>query len=366
MRRPKYSRTSDVEFVKTLKARVAAYFDEKKISRNANGAMVFKTVVMLLMYFGPLTLIITGAVSHPFLLLCMWVTMAFGMVGIGMSIMHDANHGSYSKNPNVNKALGYLLNIVGGSTKVWKIQHNVLHHSFTNIEGHDGDIDTGGLLRLSPNTKRLGIHRLQVFYAWFLYGLTTINWSTFKDYLQIFKYRRRGLTVKSKKQFTIQVTRMTLAKLTYYGIFLVLPMWLSDASWWLTLIFFLTMHFVAGIISSTVFQAAHVVPETDYPNPEEDGSMKDNWFVHQLKTTCNFSSNSRLFSWYVGGLNYQIEHHLFPNISHIHYRKLSEIVRKTSKEFNIPYHEHSNFASVMWAHTKHLWRLGRPEAVQLA
>lgn len=365
MKRPKYSRTSEVEFVKTLKTRVAAYFDDKKISRNANGAMILKTVVMLLMYFGPLALIISGFVAHPLLLLGLWVTMAFGMVGIGMSVMHDANHGSYSKNPKVNAALGYLLNMAGGgSTKVWKIQHNVLHHSFTNIEGHDGDIDTGGLLRLSPNTKRLGIHRLQFLYAWFLYGLTTINWSTFKDYLQMAKYRKRGLTVKSKKQFTIQITRMTLAKLAYYCIFLVLPMTFSAAPWWLTLLFFFAMHFVAGMISSTVFQAAHVVPETDYPNPAEDGNIKHNWFIHQFKTTCNFSSNSRIFSWYVGGLNYQIEHHLFPNISHIHYRKLSEIVQKTAKEFNVPYHEHSTFASVMWAHAKHLWRLGKPDAIQ--
>ncbi|MFT4681560.1 MAG: linoleoyl-CoA desaturase [Flavobacteriales bacterium] len=145
-----------------------------------------------------------------------------------------------------------------------------------------------------------------------------------------------------------------------------MPMTFSAAPWWMTLMFFFTMHFVAGIISSTVFQAAHVVPETAYPNLEEDGSVQHNWFVHQLKTTCNFSSNSRIFSWYVGGLNYQIEHHLFPNISHIHYRKISEIVRKTSREFHLPYHEHSNFATVMWAHAKHLWRLGRKDAVAVA
>ena len=365
-KRVKFSKTSESEFAQTLKARVADYFEKNKIGKHANAGMVIKTITMLLMYLAPLALIITGVVSHPILVFLMWVIMAFGMVGIGMSIMHDANHGAYSKNPTVNKYLGYLINIVGGSSYVWKIQHNVLHHSFTNIDGHDGDIDTGGLLRLSPNSKRLWIHRLQVFYAWFLYGFVSLNWATFKDFLQFFNYRKKGLTVKSKKKFTFQVTRMTLAKLFYFGLILALPMWLSDTYWWLTLIFFFTMHSIAGAISASVFQAAHVMPEAEYPMPDNNGKVEDNWFTHQLKTTCNFSPDSRIFSWFVGGLNYQIEHHLFPSISHVHYRKLSKIVRETAEEYGIPYKVYPNFANAMVEHAKHLWRLGRRDALQVA
>ena len=146
-KRPKFSRTADSEFVTTLKVRVAGYFKDKEISKNGNAGMVLKSVTLILLYLTPLTLIISGVVSHPALLFFMWVFMAFGMAGIGMSVMHDANHGAYSKNPTVNKYIGYLINILGGSAIVWKLQHNVLHHSFTNIEGHDGDIDTGGILR---------------------------------------------------------------------------------------------------------------------------------------------------------------------------------------------------------------------------
>lgn len=362
-KRIKFSRTADVEFVKTLKGRVAAYFEDKQITKHGNAGLVVKTVSLLLLYLVPLGCIISGTVSHPFLLLVMWLLMAVGMIGIGMSIMHDANHGAYSKNPKVNKALGYLINIVGGSAIVWKIQHNVLHHSFTNIDGHDGDIDTGGILRLSPNTKRLWIHRLQAFYAWFLYGMMTINWATFKDFLQLFDFRKRGLTVKSKRKFSMQVTRMTLAKLLYWIVVLALPLWLNPAAWWITLLFFLTMHFIAGVFSATVFQSAHVVPNAAYPMPPEDKRMEESWFVHQLRTTCNFSPKSRIFSWFVGGLNYQIEHHLFPNVSHVHYRKLSEIVQQTAKEYDIPYHVYPNFATVIWEHTKHLWRLGKAQRV---
>jgi linoleoyl-CoA desaturase len=360
-KRPKFSRTADTEFAKILKGRVADYFKEKRISKNGNAGMVVKSITLVLLYLTPFILIITGFVSHPLLLLLMWVFMAFGMSGIGMSVMHDANHGSYSNNPTVNKYIGYLINILGGSAIVWKLQHNVLHHSFTNIEGHDGDIDAGGILRLSPNSPRKRIHKLQAFYAWILYGLTTISWATSKDYLQIFSYRKKGIGVKSGKKFSMQLTRITAAKVLYWLVILGLPLWLSPASWWLTLIFFFTMHFIAGMITTTIFQGAHVMPDADYPMPNNEGNVQDSWFVHQFRTTCNFSPKSRIFSWFVGGLNYQIEHHLFPNISHVHYRKISKIVKETAMEYNIPYHVYPNFAVVLWEHTKHLWRLGNPK-----
>lgn len=366
LRRPKFNRTEDIEFVKTLKARVAEYFEKNEKSRQANAGMVVKTISLLALYLVPLALIITGVVAHPALMFLMWVLMAFGMAGIGMSIMHDANHGSYSKNPKVNEWIGYLINIVGGSHFVWKIQHNVLHHSFTNIQGHDGDIDASGLIRLTPNTKRRWIHKFQAFYAWALYGIMTINWATAKDFRQIFSYRKRGLTVKGKGKFTWQVVRMAAAKIAYWGLLLALPMWLSPAAWWVTLIFFLSMHFIAGVLLSAIFQAAHIMPEVEYPLPNEDGKVNTNWFIHQLKTTCNFSPNSRIFSWFVGGLNYQIEHHLFPSISHVHYPKISSIVKKTAEEYGVPYHVHSNFAVAMINHFKQLWRLGWSDSHKLA
>jgi len=365
VKRLKFSRNADSEFVATLKTRVSAYFQERQIGRHGNANMVVKTIALLLIYLVPLGLIITATVSYPAALLVMWVMMAAGMIGIGMSIMHDANHGSYSSHPKVNRALGYLINIVGGSAIVWRIQHNVLHHSFTNIDGHDGDIDTGGILRLSPSGKHRWIHRLQAFYAWPLYGLMTINWATFKDFLQLFDFRKKGFTVKDRRKFSLQLTRMTLAKLAYWTVVLFLPMWLNPAAWWITLLFFLTMHFIAGVFSATVFQSAHVVPHAECPPAPESGRMEESWFVHQLRTTCNFSPHSRIFSWFVGGLNYQIEHHLFPNISHVHYRKLSAIVQQTAREYGLPYHVYSSFFSVIWEHTKHLWRLGNARPISI-
>lgn len=359
-KRVKFSTTTDMEFVNTLRQRVAAYFEEKGVSRYGNINMVLKTITLLAIYLVPYGLMLSGVVTHPALLLMLWVFMAFGMAGIGMSIMHDANHGSYSPSAKVNRWVGYLINIVGGSSFVWKIQHNLLHHSFTNIEGHDGDIDAGGILRLSPNSERRFYHRFQYIYAWFLYGLMTLNWATVKDFKQFLQFRAKGLTAKGRGLFAWQFSRMTMAKLSYYVLLLVLPMLLSPVAWWVTLLFFLSMHFIAGVILSAIFQSAHVMPQVEFPQPNEAGRMETNWFVHQLQTTCNFSPGSRVFSWFVGGLNYQIEHHLFPNVSHVHYRHLSRIVRETAQEYGLPYNVRGNFFDAIWNHTKELYYLGKP------
>ena len=140
-------------FFNELRKRVNKHFKENNISKHANFNMKFKTVFMLCLYFVPLILMITGVVSSLWPVMLMWVLMGFGMSGIGLAIMHDANHGSYSKSQKVNNALGYLLNIIGGYHVNWKIQHNVLHHSFTNVERFDGDIKNG-LIRFSPNQER--------------------------------------------------------------------------------------------------------------------------------------------------------------------------------------------------------------------
>lgn len=363
VKRIKFSTSNDMDFVRTLRQRVDAYFEQASTERTANWRMVLKTVALLGLYLIPYALVVTGMVSNPWALFLLWVLMAFGMAGIGMSIMHDANHGAYSKNPEMNKWIGYLINIVGGSAFVWKIQHNILHHSYTNIDGHDGDIDTGGILRLSPETKPRFIHRFQFIYAWFLYGLMTLNWATFKDFKQFIEFKVRGLAAKGKGVFAWQFTRMTAAKLAYYTFMLVLPFIFSPVAWWVTLLFFLAMHFIAGVILSSIFQSAHVMPEVEYPKPDEAGKMDTNWFVHQLRTTCNFSPRSRVFSWFVGGLNYQIEHHLFPTVSHVHYRNLSAIVQRTAKEYGLPYYVYGNFFSAIWNHARMLYRMGRPQLV---
>lgn len=354
-----YNNTDQPEFVKELRKRINLYFKENNISKYANYSMVLKTIAMLSMYFVPYFLILFNVFTNPWLVLGLWLIMALGMTGIGFSVMHDANHGAYSKNQNVNKYLGYLINLVGGSAVNWKIQHNVLHHTYTNVHEHDEDIDSGGLMRLSFHQKRYKIHRLQHIYAWFFYGLLTISWLVKKDFLQLTRYKQKDLIKTQGITYTKAYWRLVGAKLFYVAYVIVTPLIFSSQPWWLTILFFLAMHYVSSLILSTVFQAAHVVGETTFPLPDNEGKMKDNFIVHQLKTTANFAKKNRLLSWYVGGLNFQIEHHLFPNICHVHYRKLSAIVSKTAKEYNVPYHAGKSFISALYSHGKLLNQLGK-------
>jgi linoleoyl-CoA desaturase len=302
---------------------------------------------------------ISNTIETPLMIFGCWLLMGVGMAGIGLSIMHDANHGSYSKYKSVNRILGYLLNFVGGSVANWKIQHNTLHHSYTNIEGLDEDIGSNILLRFSPHYKRYKIHRWQHYYAWAFYSIMTLYWLLLKDYLQLYRYKQNGMLQKHDKSYNKLMIELILSKLIYAIYILAIPLALTGVSWWMTLLFFLSMQMICGFILSVIFQCAHVMPSSKYPLPDKTGGLENSWAVHQLLTTTNFSPRSKIFSWFIGGLNYQIEHHLFPNICHVHYKKISSITRKTASEFGIPYNIQPNFVAALWNHLKMLRDLGR-------
>ncbi len=348
----------DRDFFKELRKKVNKYFKENKISKNANLNMKFKTVFMLCLYFVPLVLMITGVVSSLWPVMLMWALMGFGMSGIGMAIMHDANHGSYSKNRKVNNALGYLINFIGGYHVNWKIQHNVLHHSFTNVEGMDEDIKNG-LLRFSPKQERKRMYKYQAYYAPFLYGLMSMYWLVSKDFEGVIRYNKKNLLTGQGLTLKKAVTQLIIHKTWYLTLTLALPMIVMELPWWQIFLGFLLMLFICGIVLAFIFQLAHVIEETNFYSADEKSSVETNWAIHQLRTTANFANKSVIFSWFIGGLNYQIEHHLFPNICHIHYRNISSIVKKTAKEFNLPYYEHKTFFGALISHFSFLNQLGR-------
>jgi linoleoyl-CoA desaturase len=358
--RIKFVNKNQTQFFNVLKERVDSYFSENKISPNANSTMVLKSLFMLALYFVPYFLIMTQGYS----LLGMWLltlVMGVGLAGIGMGIMHDANHGAYSSNPIINKLFGLTLSLVGGDPQNWKTQHNVLHHTYTNIYGYDKDIDDKGVMRLTPESKHKKAHRFQVFYVFFFYSLMTLYWTTLKDFVQYFQFIKEG---HSKDKGATKVkTFLTIFiwKLFYWGYIMVLPVVLLDLKVWQMLIGFATMHFVAGLLLSVIFQLAHVVEETTFPVPDEKGNIDNEWAIHQLNTTADFARNNWLITFYVGGLNFQAIHHLFPQICHVHYPKIAPIVEQTAKEYGVEYIYTDSFWSALASHIRHISRLGRDE-----
>lgn len=354
----KFSRENNAEFYNTLRKRVNNYFEENNLPRHGNYKIIIKTVVLALIYLVPYGLMISGVVTSTPLFIGLWMVMGFGMATIGLCVMHDANHGSYSNNKTLNNIMAHSMNLIGGTACIWKMQHNVLHHTYTNIKGADEDIEAGNLLRFSPVQPKMKMHRFQHIYAWFLYCLMTFMRVTVKDFLQLFKFKKIGL-VKTQKDFNALLFRIIRWKIFYYGYILVLPMVLLPQSPWLILGCFLLMLAVTGLILSVIFQTAHVMTTCDFPTPDETGTHANSWAVHQINTTTNYSPKSRIFSWFVGGLNYQIEHHLFANISHVHYKKLSPIVSSTAEEFGVKYNSHKTFVHAIADHGKMLRHLGR-------
>ncbi len=351
------------DFSKTLKERVDAYFKENGLSRQGDWRMYAKTVLMLGLFFTPWAFIAFGGTGGGWQFWVAEIVMGFGLAGIGLNVMHDANHGSFSKHKWVNQTVSYVLDLVGGSSALWRIQHNVLHHSFTNIEGLDEDIDTPGILRFTPNRPLKKIHKLQFIYAWGFYSIMTLFWMTAKDWLALARYRKKGL-VKSSGSSVGQLTRdLIISKVLYFGYIMVLPALFSGLPFWKIILGWMVMHAVTGLILASIFQPAHVLEDLQFAQGEKGASMEDDNLSHQLKSTANFGTRSRLFTWMCGGLNHQIEHHLFPQVCHIHFSDLAPIVRKTAEEFGLPYRSSTTFAGALALHTKMLWKLGREEAV---
>lgn len=346
------------EFFSTLRQRVDKHFKDKKISKHANAAMVIKTIILLTAYLVPFAIFLLMQPTF-WVSMLLWTIMGFALAGIGMSVMHDANHGAYSSNKTINSLLGHTLNLLGGSVFNWKLQHNVLHHTYTNIVHMDDDIDDKLVLRFSPHTEVKWYHKFQWVYAFFFYGILTLYWVLLKDLIQFINYTKRGVNPNTPAQNRVTFIKMTLQKIIYFMYILVLPIVIFHVPILPLICGFLIMHFIAGLVLTTIFQLAHTVDGTTYPRPDENNTVENNWAIHQMNTTVNFSRKSKLISWYVGGLNFQVEHHLFPLICHVHYPEVAEIVKATAEEYGVPYLENLTFNDAMKAHMVALRKLGR-------
>lgn len=346
------------QFNLAVRKNVNEYFRNNGISIKGNLRLAIQTIVMLSLYIIPFILIIATAMNAVFALI-MVALMGAGMAGVGMCVMHDAIHGSYSKKEWINKLLGGTMYLLGSNVFNWKIQHNYLHHSYTNIEGYDHDIDSKGPIRLSQYAPLKKIHRYQYIHAFFFYGLLTFS-KLINDFTQLNEFNKAGITRQYHINPVSEYIKMVVVKILYLFVFIGLPVMFTRFSWWQVLLGFFIMHWIAGNILSTVFQMAHVVEGTEQLLPDARGIINEGWAVHELRSTADFARNNLFLEYYIGGLNFQIEHHLFPNICHIHYRKIAPIVESTAKEFGFTYNLKATFGEAFHSHIHRLKELGRP------
>lgn len=355
-RKIKFTNTNKSTFYTTVRKRVDAYFIANNTTSYANPAMWFKVFFFLTGLTGIYLLLLLGNFSAPVMLLLAIMLGVFGAF-VGFNVCHDAIHKALSPYPAVNKIFSFIFNLLGASPYVWNITHNIVHHTYTNIAGHDEDIDVApGLIRFSNSETVNRVQQYQHFYAFALYSLAMLSWVFRKDYKKFFQ-KKVGEHVLSHPK--IEYFNLFFYKAIYYFLFIVLPLLVMNITWWQFIIGFLLMQFAQGLVLGLVFQLAHVVESTEFPMPNEEGNIEEAWAAHQLQTTANFAVNSTLAAFLCGGLNRQVEHHLFPKICHIHYPAISKIVKATAAEYDLPYNECITFSDALKSHYKMLKKLGK-------
>jgi linoleoyl-CoA desaturase len=338
-----------------LKKRINDYFETSGKSVTGNKQLFIKAGVLFTAFLG---LYIHLVFFTPSTIWAVLECVILGLVvaGIGFNIMHDGAHGSFSKYKWVNNVAAFSLNLLGGSSFMWNVKHNVIHHAYTNIDGVDDDIDIQPWMRMSSTQPKLKMHKYQHFYFWFLYSMLYILWVFVLDYQKYFKRKIGDMPLKKMTAWDHIV--FWGFKAIYLFLFFLVPFY--TVGFVPTIIGFLIFSVIAGFILSIVFQLAHTVEHTHFPVPhDESGKLDDEWAIHQLKTTANFAPKNKLISWLVGGLNYQIEHHLFPKISHVHYPAIRKIIKQACSEFNVPYTEYKKMSHAVISHVLFLKQMGR-------
>jgi linoleoyl-CoA desaturase len=348
---PKFSGRSD--FQRELRRRIDAFFEQPGRRRRDSPQIYAKSILILALFFGLYVLLVFVAQTWwqalPLALLLGLVT-----AGIGLNIQHDGGHQAASDRPWVNKLMAMTLDLIGGSSYVWRHRHNVLHHTYVNLTGHDTDVDIGALGRVTPYQKRRWFHRWQHYYMWLLYGLMAIRWQLFGDYLNVIKGRIDNHPIPRPKGWELVI--FLGGKLMFLVLALGVPMIFHP--WWVVLIFYGVVGMVTGVTLSVVFQLAHTVEEVNFIEPPESDEIDNAWAIHQVESTVDFARASRTAAWLLGGLNYQIEHHLFTRICHINYPAISKIVEQTCHDFGVGYHEHRTFWSGVASHFRWLRHMG--------
>jgi len=355
---PKFIAINPCGFAAEVRRDVRAYFTENKISQKDDGTVLTKAWIMLGLYVLPFLTILVWHQMPLGILVALVLVQGIGMAGVGMNIMHDSLHGSFNTSQKTNNLWGKTMYLLGGSVFGWKMQHNRAHHTYTNIIGFDEDIRDRKYLRLSEQAPWYPIQQYQHLYGLFLYPFMNIT-MFIKNFTNLPEYEKVGLLAENKTTFKKEMWRASINMVFYLLIFLGGPFFVGALSFWGSFAYFMSVQMITGFILAVVFQLAHVVEEAAQPATTPSGNIENDWMVHQLDTTVNFCPKNPILNWYVGGLNYQIEHHLFPNVCHIHYPAIAPIVQAAAEKYGYVYHSVPTFSSIFGSHMRMLKRLGQ-------
>jgi linoleoyl-CoA desaturase len=351
------------DFFNSLKQAVDDYFINNNIKRTGDWRLFSKSIILITTAIVAYTILMYVKPESSLLALALCGLLGFILASIGFSVMHDANHGSYSTKPWLNDLMGLTMNFMGASSFFWKQKHNIIHHTYTNVDGIDDDIAKSPIIRQCETQRWVPAHKVQHLYLLPIYALSTIFWVFIMDPTKYFK----------RKIYTTEAWRMKLrnhiifwaTKVLYLFFYIALPITLWGFLPWLA--GFFVYHAFMGLTLSIVFQLAHVVENTEFESIalDETKHIDTAWAEHQIKTTSNFAMGNKVVSWFVGGLNYQIEHHLFPKVSHVHYPAISKIVEAKCKEYNLPYNYYPTVGSAFASHMRMMKWLGQtPQPVR--
>lgn len=348
--RLKFSR--ERTFQQDLQARVDACLAALGRSRFGTARIYLKTALLFLW---------AGASYAGLLVASEWwqglplaASLALSLAALGFNVSHDGNHGAVSPSKIVNRLMGATHDLLGASSYVWRFKHNVLHHSYPNVHGLDDDIDLGELCRMSSHQKHRFFHRIQHLYMWPLYGFILPKWHFYDDFAVVIRGKIGDTPFARPKGWDLAL--FLGGKLAFITWTFIIPA-VFFHSFWVALLFYGIVSVIQGITLSIVFQLAHSNEESESYVPEQ---VHTEWAIHQIETTANFARKNRLLTWYVGGLNHQIEHHLFPRMCHIHLPAIAHVVEETCRDHGIRYNAHPTFRSALASHYAWLRALSRP------
>ncbi|HVX58194.1 MAG TPA: acyl-CoA desaturase [Candidatus Saccharimonadales bacterium] len=346
--RPQVKFQSGGEFWQEMRRRVQEYVDQPHCA-NPHCNKSIKDVAYTIIHRKAIKIVAWWAVSYAALLLFAHNWWQVALIGASLvlacyaaatCIMHDGNHGAFSRSPRVNRLAGFTMEMLGGSSFVWRIKHNQLHHTGPNIDGWDDDISNAPWVTLAPTQKHYAWTRYQHIYIWPLYGLMILRWQLWGDILTL-KNSALSTGYKLRPPSKFDWTELIVGKILCYTWIFGLPIALhwSWHGFAMVMVTYAALSFVFSFMLTLTFQLAHMGEGSEavsFDDVGPDGKFKLSFVEHTLMTTADFCPNNRALTWMLGGLNFQIEHHLFPKLPHVLYPDIARIVYATCVEYYGP------------------------------